>query len=116
VVSFAGREMLRDFGIRGDMKDPSPRNRWRRCAGFPQSARPSDEPFAEQQICSEDCRITEVCEKQPRRFALQNRGEGSIPDPEIDVPAAESQGMANEFPSNARRRIANEGDAFRLSK
>src|SRR5260370_8218217 len=44
------------------------------------------QPFAEQHdVFGRIVGISEVREKEPRRFALQDGGEGSIPDPQIDV-------------------------------
>ena len=57
--------------------------------------------------------ITEVCQKKPRRLALQDRGKGSIPDPKIDVRRrSRRHGKGISLDAHAGR-IAHEGDSFR---
>src|SRR5260370_20892777 len=73
------------------------------------------QPFAEQHdVFGRIVGISEVREKEPRRFALQDGGEGSIPDPQIDVRRRSSghdEGISLDAHS---RRVANKSDAFRL--
>src|SRR5260370_31552902 len=73
------------------------------------------QPFAKQQnVFGRIIGVTEVREKEARGFTLEDCGEGSIPDPEIDV-GRWSGGHDEGIPLDAHSRgIANEGDVFRL--
>ena len=58
--------------------------------------------------------ITEVCQKKPRRLALQDRGKGSIPDPKIDVRRrSRRHGKGISLDAYAGS-ITNERDVFHL--
>jgi len=73
------------------------------------------QPFAEQNdVFGRIIGITEVREEEPRWLALQDGGEGSVPDAEIDV-RRRSSGHDEGISLDAHaRRIADEGNAFRL--
>ena len=73
------------------------------------------QPYAEQEdVFGGIIGITEVREKEPRRFALKDGGEGSVPDAEINV-RRRSGGHDEGISLDAHaRRIADKGDAFGL--
>src|SRR2546423_10827750 len=79
--------MLRDFGICGGHEGI---HRGGIAGGpaqdFCSERGPAMQPFAEQEdVFGGIIGITEVREKEPRRFALKDGGEGSVPDAEINV-------------------------------
>src|SRR2546423_9617153 len=106
--------MLRDFGICGGHEGIHRGG----IAGGPAQdfcgeRGPAMQPFAEQEdVFGGIIGITEVREKEPRRFALEDGGEGSVPDAEINVRRRSAGPSKGKSPAWTARPTAHQYDAL----